>query len=224
MYKEFAEIYDDLMGDFPYKDYQNIIEKYIPPKGKVLEIGCGTGKMTSFFFQKGAEVHALDTSLDMLSIAKKKLPAVSFYHGALCQLELEKFDQIYACVDILNYYLTRDDLKTFLQSVKNHMKGDFLFDLRNPGVMEEQLADRIFYYEEDRADLIWINEKERDILYQEIIIYWKNNNTYSKSTEIHHQKIWLPETIESLVEEIGLKLKKKIISQERLYYLCGLTE
>lgn len=224
MYKEFARVYDLLMKSFPYEDYQEVLEKHLTPRGKILEIGCGTGKMTSYFFQKGAEVHALDTSSSMLSFAKRKLPQVNFYLGRLEEKDLGRFDQIYACVDVVNYYLNQEDLRSFFVSVKEHLKGDFFFDLRHPRAMEEDLADKVFFYEEELGDLVWINEKEEDILFQEIILYWKENEFYAKSSEIHQQKIWSPITVESLLQEAGLTIRKKIENTERIYYLCGLTE
>lgn len=224
MYKEFAQIYDLLMKSFPYKDYEELVEKLLPPQGKILEIGCGTGKMTSFFFQKGAEVHGLDTSSNMLSFAQRKLPQVNFYLGSLEEMDLGSFDQIYACVDIVNYYLGEKELRTFFVSVKEHLKGEFLFDLRHPQAMKEDLADRIFFYEEDLGDLVWINEKEGDILFQEIILYWKEEGFYKKSSETHQQKIWSPIIVEGLLKEAGLVVRKKTENTERIYYLCGLTE
>ncbi len=113
MYKEFARIYDILMKNFPYEDYQNIIEKLLPPRGKILEIGCGTGKMTHYFFHRGAEVHALDTSPNMLSFAKRNLPGVNFYLGTLEEMDMGGFDQIFACVDVVNYYLSEEELRLF---------------------------------------------------------------------------------------------------------------
>lgn len=224
MYKKFAQIYDLLMKSFPYDDYQEVVERLLPPRGKILDIGCGTGKMTSFFFQKGAEVHALDTSSNMLSFAKRKLPQVNFYLGTLEEMDLGSFDQVYACIDIINYYLSEKELRAFFISVKEHLKGEFFFDLRHPKAMEENLADKVFFYEEDLGDLVWINEKEGDILFQEIILYWKEEDFYIKSSEIHQQKIWSPNIVEGLLKEAGLIVREKIENTERIYYLCGLTE
>ena len=41
----------------------------------ILEIGCGTGKNTSFFSQIGQKVHAVDFSQGMIEIARKKVQA-----------------------------------------------------------------------------------------------------------------------------------------------------
>ena len=44
----------------------------IKPGDKVLEIGCGSGHFSAYFSELGAKVTGLDTSLDMLHIAREK--------------------------------------------------------------------------------------------------------------------------------------------------------
>lgn len=223
MYQDFAFIYDKLMEDFPYEDYQKQVLDFIKPEGKLLEIGCGSGRMTSFFFQAGAQVHGLDPSLAMLSLAKRKLPKVNFYQGRLEELSLSTFEQIFACVDILNYYTNLEDLEVFLESVRDHLGGVFFFDLRHSEDMKEELGDQVFFYEEEVADLVWINNREGNLLYQDLIIYWKEEGGYRKTTEQHVQRMWGMEEVEGLLTKLGFQIKKKNETKERVFYLCGLT-
>ncbi|NLY72141.1 MAG: methyltransferase domain-containing protein [Tissierellia bacterium] len=223
MYQEFAFIYDRLMEDFPYKDYQIRVLEFIKPEGKLLEIGCGSGRMTSFFFQAGTQVHGLDLSLPMLSLAKRRLPKVNFYQGRLEDLSLGKFNQIFACVDVLNYYTSIEELRAFFLSIKDHLCGEFFFDLRHPSDMVEELADKVFFYEEEEADLVWINEKDGELLYQDLVIYWKEDGGYRKTSEEHIQRMWSMEEVEGLLMELGFVIKKKNETKERIFYLCGLT-
>jgi len=44
----------------------------VHPGSKVLEIGCGTGHFSAYFEELGAKVTGLDTSPDMLRLAKEK--------------------------------------------------------------------------------------------------------------------------------------------------------
>lgn len=219
MYQEFALIYDSLMGESFYTDYRKNLLAMIKPSGKVLDIGCGTGNLTELFFESGSEVTGLDESEAMLSIASRKLPRVNFLLGKIEDLKLSSFDQIYACVDVLNYYLTKEELVVFLSGVKKHLGGQFFFDLRNPNSMRRDLADRVIYYEDKLGDLVWINELEDSLLYQELVIYWKESKLYKKSQEFHTQRIWEAEEIEQLIEEIGFNLMEKRVTEDRIFYL-----
>ena len=46
----------------------------LKPGARVLELGCGPGDLTAELVARGAKVHAVDRSLEMLSIAAKQAP------------------------------------------------------------------------------------------------------------------------------------------------------
>lgn len=45
---------------------------------RVLELGCGPGDVTAELLRRGATVHAIDSSAEMLSVAVKRAPAATF--------------------------------------------------------------------------------------------------------------------------------------------------
>lgn len=52
---------------------QQIVHQYVRENSQVLEIGCGTGTLTTLMAQQGATVTAIDASPGMLAEAKKKI-------------------------------------------------------------------------------------------------------------------------------------------------------
>jgi ubiquinone/menaquinone biosynthesis C-methylase UbiE len=75
-YNKWSGIYDsneNLTRDLDQKITRDILANQ--QFESVLEIGCGTGKNTTFLAQIGTSVHALDFSQGMIEIAKKKTPA-----------------------------------------------------------------------------------------------------------------------------------------------------
>lgn len=52
-----------------------IVNQYIHPDLNILEIGCGTGTLTSMMAEKGAHVTAIDASPRMLSAAQENIPS-----------------------------------------------------------------------------------------------------------------------------------------------------
>ena len=74
-YSAFAEIYDDYMTNIPYdrwvNNIRNILTSYDIRKGLVAELGCGTGIVTRKLAMTGYDMIGIDSSEDMLSIARE---------------------------------------------------------------------------------------------------------------------------------------------------------
>jgi ubiquinone/menaquinone biosynthesis C-methylase UbiE len=73
-YKDWSKIYDTNKNET--RDLDQIITKKILSKitfDSILEIGCGTGKNTTWFSEKANSIIAVDFSPEMLKIAKNKI-------------------------------------------------------------------------------------------------------------------------------------------------------
>ena len=75
---------------FPFAGYENLfnlIGEWAQAKAgqKVLDLGTGTGNLTVQFVEAGCRVWGTDFSDEMLSIARKKLPQVTFLESDLAQ-------------------------------------------------------------------------------------------------------------------------------------------
>src|SRR5690554_6114333 len=74
-YTGFATVYDLFMDNVPYDAWTDylieLFKIYGVEKGLVLELGCGTGSMTSRMAKKGYDMIGIDASEDMLSIARQ---------------------------------------------------------------------------------------------------------------------------------------------------------
>jgi len=78
---------------------------------KLLDIGCGTGHWTDFFINKGYQVTGIDSSEEMLKIARDKNLSADFIFGDSENLEIE--DESYSLITTI----------TMLEFVKNQDKS-----------------------------------------------------------------------------------------------------
>ncbi len=68
----------------------------IPSGNLLLDIGCGTGHWTEFFINKGYQVTGVDSSEEMLKIAKRKNVDTKFILGNSGNLQIE--DESYSII------------------------------------------------------------------------------------------------------------------------------
>lgn len=75
-YSSFAEVYDMFMDNVPYGEWCGylcgILDEAGIREGLVLDLGCGTGKMTRLLKERGYDMIGVDLSEEMLSIAREQ--------------------------------------------------------------------------------------------------------------------------------------------------------
>ncbi len=104
--KDVYKIYDKIAGWFHQNRGQELMEKAyldfvlekIPQDGKILDLGCGTGKpILAYLLSLGRSVVAVDASREILKIAAQNFPEQAFILQDMRNLDLpEKFDAIIA--------------------------------------------------------------------------------------------------------------------------------
>lgn len=218
MYRDFAYIYDELMDDVDYKKWFEYIETIIEKKGleveDILEMACGTGKLSEYFLREGYKLTCFDLSDDMLSVAENRLRAYS-NKELLCYDMVEfkhknSYDLIMSNCDSLNYIIDKSDLlKTFKNTCDNlRDDGIFIFDINSPYKLRHVLGNNIFI--EDREDIFytWENflyEDERLVEFFLSFFVREAENSYRRFDEEHIERIYEIDEIISLLEEAGFK-------------------
>lgn len=94
-----ATLYEEVRPGYPEKLIQDVVDlSGLDDHSRILEIGCGTGKATQSFAERGYEMVCLDIGADLIAVAKEKLKAfsnVSFVTEAFEKWESDgKFDLI----------------------------------------------------------------------------------------------------------------------------------
>lgn len=93
--KDIAEHYDERYADSNDTLFAldtRFIERYVPPGGRLIDFGCGTGRHLAHFAAKGHNVTGLDLSKEMLRVCKFKLDSLglkaTLAHGDMAELFL----------------------------------------------------------------------------------------------------------------------------------------
>ena len=102
--------------------------------GPVLELGCGTGRLTIPFAQEGIDMVGLDVMPQMLAQARAKaeeLP-IRWVEADVRTFQLEQqFDLIFTTGFVFHHLLNRADQEAMLTRVREHLspKGQFIVDV-----------------------------------------------------------------------------------------------
>jgi ubiquinone/menaquinone biosynthesis C-methylase UbiE len=166
MYNRFAACYDEIMPltadyDGVYARYISLIRQYKKSPGNILlDLGCGTGRLTALF-ESDFDVIGADNSADCLSVAATRVSNnVRLIKQDMRKLDLfGTVDITVSAFDVLNHLATLADIKAAASRVKlfTNPGGVFLFDYNTPYKHEKVLADRIFTYDTEHFFCAWEN-------------------------------------------------------------------
>jgi methyltransferase domain len=94
----------------------NFFEKYLYKGAALLDCGCGSGRDTKYFLEKGYDVTAIDGSKE-LCMKASKLTGIDIKHMLFQDINFDKrFDGIWACASLL--HLSKEDLIEVINKLK----------------------------------------------------------------------------------------------------------
>ena len=214
-YTSFAEVYDLFMDNVPYDTWSTylaeLFQEYGIKNGLLLDLGCGTGKLTRLMESKGYDMIGVDYSYDMLSIAKEHSEESILY---LLQ-DMREFELygtvkgIYSACDSLNYILEEEELREVFSLANNYLdtEGIFVFDINTPFKYECLLGENTFAETREEGSFIWENfyDDEEEINEYDLTLYIKDEDErFQRFQEVHYQRSYSLETIKRLLEEAGM--------------------
>ncbi len=247
MYQKFAYLYDTFMDNIPYEEWCEylcgLLAEYGVADGLVAELGCGTGNMTELLMENGYDMIGIDSSEDMLDVAREKLDDFD-YEGELPILylmqdirEFELYGTVRAVVsvcDTLNYLLNEEDLLTTFKLVNNYLDagGVFIFDMKTEYFYRQIMGDSTITDVREDCAMIWDNsyDKEKQTnAYQLTLFAEEEDGLYFRADETHVQRAYSAEVIKRLIEKAGLEFvcvydafthNEPTETSERIYFIA----
>ena len=137
-----AQRYDLLMGDYASADVLNFYRRQVARYGEpVLELACGSGRLTIPLAGEGVNITGMDISQEMLNLATLKASKsegnIRFIQGDMRNFDLgEKFKFIFIPAQSLSHLYTRTEIEDCFACVRRHLDGEgrFLIELFNSSV------------------------------------------------------------------------------------------
>lgn len=127
LYRNLAIYYDEI---YHFKNYKRearkikaLITKYKKSKGKkLLDVACGTGSHLTFL-KPNFDVEGLDSSREMLRVARKKHPHIVFRQGDMTNFKLAgRYDIVTCLFSAVGHLKTRKRMELAVQRMAAHLK------------------------------------------------------------------------------------------------------
>ena len=244
-YTGFAGVYDLFMDNVPYEEWSryliSLLEEQGVDRGLVLELGCGTGRMTRLLAQAGYDMIGVDNSQEMLQIAKEAEGQTDEILYLLQDMrEFELYGTVRAVVSIcdsMNYILEEEELLAVFRLVNNYLDpgGVFIFDMNTLYKYREILGENTICENRKEGSFIWENyydEEEQTNQYDLTLFIQEPGcpGLYQKYEETHVQRGYDLEQIKRLLRQAGLEFIHAFDAftrepvkddSERIYVIAG---
>lgn len=216
-YGGFARVYDLFMDETPYEEWcmsiRSILKQYGILDGLILDLGCGTGKMTRLLRQAGYDMIGVDSSEEMLGIAMEYQEDAGILYLHQDMREFELYGTVRAVIsvcDSMNYLLEEDELMSVFSLVNTYLDpgGIFLFDMNTLYKYREILGEQTICENRDEGSFIWENyfDEETQINQYDMTFFIREaDGRYQKFEETHFQRGYTPDKIKELAECAGLE-------------------
>ncbi len=131
--------------------------KYLTPHASVLDAGCGPGRESMVFHQKGIHVIGVDLSEGLLKVAKERNPEVEFVKANFLQLPFndDTFDGVWSHASLVHLETIGDVQKALVEFYRVLKQGGLVYvsvkaqqESKKTAVVSDSLSkhERFFRY------------------------------------------------------------------------------
>ena len=243
-YRSFASVYDEFMDGTDYQETADKIQDMITrfglskpsqkrtgaseardvllaaEKNLVVDIACGTGKLTEILAGRGYDVMGIDLSEEMLSIALNRRDKLGHKTLYLCQ-DMREFE-LYGTAgtfvsvgDSVNYLTSDADMVKLFKRINTFLfpRGIFVFDFKTLYLYRDVIGNRTIAEDRDDCSFIWDNwfDPKTNINEYDLSLFIRDagsdgeDNVFRKFREVHEQRGYTLEEMKHYVKEADLE-------------------
>lgn len=223
-YDAIASVYDSINADIDYSTWADFIEecfkRFLNQKPSLLlDLACGTGRMTFELHKRGYDMIGADSSEEMLYRAydrayEEKISDILFIKQDMRSFELYgTVGAVTCCLDSINYLTTKEDLEKCFATVHNYLDPDglFIFDVNTPYKFENIYGNNHYIFEDTDSDgrcayCGWQNEYDRESricnFYLSVFTEYENGR-FERSDEEQTERCYTKDEISSSLKKCG---------------------
>ncbi len=212
--------YDSVNNDY-LDDLDFYMEQCKQVSGMVLELCCGTGRLTIPLAQTGVHIEGLDISSSMLDNAKRKAKEknlnINFYNQDMINFSLpHKYSLIILPFNSMQCIYSIEKVESLFTNIRKHLlpNGRFIFDVYNPSIelmveRSKQCVEVMRIKEDDKNDILIRESCEYDSALQINRAKWYVNKNGIESIYSLDTRCFFPLELDMLLKYNGYKIENK---------------
>lgn len=199
--------------------YEQNFTKWMKNKPQlVLDLACGTGKITRELARRGYDMTGVDSSVEMLGRARDTAEKEGFTDEILwlCQdmTEFELYgtvDAVVSSLDSINHLSGHGELERTFSLVHNYLYPDglFLFDVNGKHKFETVYAENTYAMEEGKYFCVWENRyNPRSHLCDFYITVFERqkDGRYLRHEDVQRERMFPLATLAQMLKKTGFDL------------------
>lgn len=218
-YDRFAPIYDEFNAANDYEMWFGILlpeleKRGLGKSGRLLDVGCGTGRAFAPMLRRGWEIHGCDLSPGMIEEARRKFgDAVPLAVANLTELPtFGQFDLVWALNDVVNYLTEDGELVRALEGMRANLapRGLLLFDTNTLALFDSHFGG-------DGENEMSVGEWQWKGISKEIApggAFEAQISGAGVETHEHRQRHYPVEQVQEAISAAGLKLLASLGQEE----------
>lgn len=206
--KSYDLIFEKFSGTrtYPWKEFDEF-KKYITSGMKILDVGCGNGRLLETLKDKNIEYTGVDFSINLIEKAKQRYPQANFSVAEITNLpyENESFDSVFA-IAVFHHIPSKDYRQKALSELHRILKNKGILILTNWNLWQRHWRGLLFQY--TKAKILG----KSDLDFFDIYKPWKNEQSEIVTKRYCHA--YTKNELKKLLESPGFKILEQYYSKK----------
>jgi SAM-dependent methyltransferase len=216
-----ARHYDLIYEDKPYAEEARFIDAFLPRRGTLLDVACGTGRHAIEFARLGHTVTAVDYSDKLLERARANASQagveIRLVNQDMRRLELgERFDAVTCLFDSIGYPLSDAAIVEALSRMRAHLAqgGLVAAEFLHAQMLERTSPVKVGRWNaHDGVTLLRISETDLDLAARVMNVSYEllelgPGSDYRRFVERQSNRFFFPEEMRSLMADADLDVDR----------------
>lgn len=212
--EDLAFVHDAGFSDFAEEAASFLLERLrprVPPGGRVVDLGCGSGTFARRLTDAGYAVAGVDQSSALLALARRRAPRASFLRASFLDVELPRCHAVTALGEVLNYQF---DSRASLVALRRLFRrvhaalapgGLFAFDLAGPGLARR--GKEAGFRSGDGWDVLFEKEGRGPWIVRRIVTFRRVGRCWRRSEEVHRLRLHPAAEVRGALEREGFRVR-----------------